>query len=80
MATRLVIGCNYHTKWQKHKAMRFVLWEINGEKALLKTRTTGKSFWTNVDDLVFIETEYNKKKADILSSPPTYVPNWVNNI
>jgi len=62
------IGCNYHTKWQKHKAMRFVLKEIKGDKARLITRNSGKDFWTNISDLIFIETGYNKSKANRLSS------------
>jgi hypothetical protein len=62
--TPLIIGCNYHTKWQSHKAMRFVLKEIKGDKARLVTRTTNKSFWTNVSDLIFIGTKHNKSKAD----------------
>lgn len=60
---KLVIGCNYHTTWAKSKAMRFVLKEINGDKARLITRTSGKDFWTDVKDLVFIESKYNKEKA-----------------
>lgn len=54
MGTKIVIGCNYHTKWQSHKAMRFVLKEINGNTAILTTRTTGKTFKTNISDLIFI--------------------------
>jgi hypothetical protein len=60
------VGCNYHTKWQKHKAMRFVLKEIKGDKARLITRNSGKDFWTNISDLIFIETGYNKSKAERL--------------
>lgn len=62
MENKLTIGCNYHTKWQSNKAMRFVLTEVKGNKALLKTRTTNKQFWTNVSDLIFIETKYNREK------------------
>ena len=62
-AQRIIIGCNYHTKWQRNKAMRFVLKEVRGDKARLVTRTTGKNFWTNVSDLIFIETKYNLEKA-----------------
>lgn len=29
---------------------------------------TGKSFWTNVSDLIFITTEYNKSKAKKLTT------------
>ena len=29
---RIVIGCNYHTTWQKHPSMRFVLSEITTSK------------------------------------------------
>ena len=64
----LVVGCNYHTTWQKHPAMRFVLKEIDGKRARLVTRETKKDFWTNVEDLIFIETRHNKQKAIILSN------------
>jgi len=63
----LVIGCNYHTTWQSNKSMRFVLTEIKGTKARLQTRNSRKDFWTNVDDLIFIESGYNKQKARELS-------------
>jgi len=59
----IVIGCNYHTKWQKHPAMRFVLVEVKGDKARLITRNTKREFWTNVSDLIFILTGYNIEKA-----------------
>ena len=62
------IGCNYHTKWQKNKAMRFVLKEIKGDKARLVTRRSRADFWTNVSDLIFIETKYNKSKANKLKN------------
>lgn len=62
----LVIGCNYHTTWQKHRSMRFILTEIKGEKARLQTRGTKKDFWTDIDDLIFIESGYNKQKAQEL--------------
>jgi len=60
---QLVIGCNYHTKWQSNRAMRFILKEIKGDKARLATRVSKKDFWTNVEDLIFIETDYNRDKA-----------------
>ncbi len=59
----LNIGCNYHTTWQSHKAMRFVLVEVKDGKARLQTRNTGKDFWTNVEDLIFIPTRHNFQKA-----------------
>ena len=31
----IIIGCNYHTKWQAHSGMRFVLKEIKGDKATI---------------------------------------------
>jgi hypothetical protein len=65
---KIVIGCNYHTTWQRNKAMRFVLAEVKGDKARLKTRNTRKDFWTNVSDLIFIESDYNKRKAESLLS------------
>ena len=63
----IVVGCNYHTTWQKHKGMRFVLEEVRDDKARLTTRNTGKDFWTKVDDLIFIMTDYNISKALKLS-------------
>jgi hypothetical protein len=65
---KLQIGCNYHTTWQSHKAMRFVLKEIDGDRARLITRGSGKNFWTNVSDLIFIGTRYNKEKAKKLEN------------
>jgi hypothetical protein len=62
----LIIGCNYHTKWQSHRNMRFVLKEIKGDKARLVTRNTNKNFWTDINDLIFIETNCNKNKAEKL--------------
>jgi len=67
METKLVIGCNYHVKWARSKAMRFVLKEIKGDKARLITRRTHKDFWTDVKDLEFINTKYNIEKAKNLS-------------
>lgn len=64
----IVIGCNYHTTWQANRAMRFVLRKLDGERAQLGTRTTNKLFWTNVSDLIFIATTYNKEKAKKLKS------------
>lgn len=59
----LCIGCNYHTTWQSHPAMRFILKDIlpNGD-VILKTRTTNKTFTTKASDLIFIETEHNRQK------------------
>ena len=62
MATQIQIGCNYHTTWQSDKSMRFVLVEIKGDKARLQTRKTKRDFWTNVSDLIFINTYINRKK------------------
>ncbi len=68
MTTRLVIGCNYHTTWQKYAGMRFVLTGINGTKAKMKTRKTNRRFETNISDLIFIETEHNINKANRLEA------------
>lgn len=57
-------GCNYHTTWQSNKAMRFVLLEVKGDKATLTTRTTRRTFQTNVKDLIFIQTKHNKNKFE----------------
>ena len=64
--TKLVIGCNYHTTWQSDKRMRFILAEVKGSRAQLKTRYTRTAFWTNVSDLIFIETKWNTEKAERL--------------
>lgn len=64
--TRIVVGCNYHTTWQTHKAMRFVLEEVDGNRARLSTRKTNREFWTKVSDLIFVDTPCNRGKADRL--------------
>lgn len=60
--TIIQIDCNYHTKWQNNSKMRFVLQEVDGNRAKLGTRNTNKSFWTNLSDLIFIETPCNTRK------------------
>lgn len=60
---KIVIGCNYHTTWQNNKKMRFVLINVEGAKATLATRTTGKEFKTKLDDLIFITSDHNFNKA-----------------
>lgn len=72
--TILQIGCNYHTTWQSHKAMRFVLKEIKGDKARLVTRNSKKNFWTNISDLIFIETRHNTNKYKNLSNETNNLP------
>ena len=59
----IVIGCDYHTTWQSNKQMRFVLTDVKGGRARLQTRRSRKTFWTDLKDLVFIDTNYNKIKA-----------------
>lgn len=71
MGQQLIIGCNYHTTWQSHPAMRFVLIEVKGDKARLKTRASKKDFWTDVKDLIFIDTNYNRNKGKRLSDDRT---------
>ncbi len=80
MATRLVVGCNYHTTWQSHPAMRFILAELKDGKARLQTRNSKKDFWTNADDLIFIESSHNIRKADSLIDNNIKIPEWVNKI
>ena len=43
--------------------MRFVLSEIDGDRARLTTRRTYKNFWTKTGTLVFIKTKHNFIKA-----------------
>lgn len=66
---RLVEGCNYHTTWQSRRSMRFVLVFIDRDRnrVRLATRKTRKSFWCSIDDLIFIDTDYNERKADLFS-------------
>ena len=47
--------------------MRFVLVEVKGDKARLKTRASKKDFWTDVKDLIFIDTNYNRNKGKRLN-------------
>lgn len=69
MSEILVNGCNYHTSWQSHKSMRFVLHSFDKVKgvATLKTRGTRRIFKTKISDLIFIQTGYNRSKAIELS-------------
>jgi hypothetical protein len=60
---KIVIGCNYHTTWQSNSQMRFVLTEVAGERARLQTRSSGKDFWTDLKDLIFIRSGYNIDKS-----------------
>ena len=71
MEQQLIVGCNYHTTWQSHSAMRFVLVEVKGDKARLKTRASRKDFWTDIKDLIFIDTNYNRNKGKRLSDDRT---------
>lgn len=59
----LIEGCNYHTTWQSHCAMRFVLDTVSGDNVLLRTRTTAKIFNAKADDLIYIITKHNNDKA-----------------
>lgn len=65
VAPKIVIWCNYHTKWQSVKAMRFVLVAVKWNRAMLSWRYFWNAFWTNISDLIFIETEYNRNKATL---------------
>lgn len=59
----IVLGCNYHTTWQSHKQMRFVLDDVENNKASILTRTSHKRFTTSIDDLIFITSGHNTRKA-----------------
>jgi len=65
---RYVPGCNYHTTWQKESGMRFVLAKLDWSRGMaqLRTRVSGRLFWTKIDDLIFIQSAYNIKKANML--------------
>lgn len=64
---KIVIGCNYHTTWQSDPRMRFILWDIKGDKVLLRTRNTKKEFWTDGSSLIFINSMHNNSKARTLT-------------
>lgn len=63
----IIDGCNYHTTWQSNPAMRFVLHSHTKTKATLKTRSTSKFFNTNIEDLIFIDSKYNIRKAEYIT-------------
>jgi len=65
--TTLIEGCNYHTKWQSDKCMRFVLAKVVGDWSILYTRTTKKLFWCRNADLIFITSDYNIEKGKELT-------------
>jgi hypothetical protein len=43
--------------------MRFVLSKDEGTRVILKTRTTGKVFFCNTEELIFIKSGHNIRKA-----------------
>jgi len=59
----IIPGCNYHTKWQSHPGMRFILHSTKGEECVLKTRVSKKTINCKVSDLIFIRTKNNFRKA-----------------
>lgn len=59
-----IIWCNYHTKRQSKKGMRFILLKIEWERALIGTRGTLKLLWTSISDLIFVNSEHNIEKAN----------------
>lgn len=62
---QLIVGCNYHTRWQSKAGMRFVLksFDMATGKAVLLTRKTGRTFTTKINDLIFIDSAHNRAKA-----------------
>ena len=75
----IIIGCNYHTKWQAKKSMRFVLKEVKGDKARLVTMITKKDFWTDLKDLVFIHSRHNSDKAQKILNDKSIPISKLNN-
>jgi hypothetical protein len=59
----IVIGCNYHTKWQSDRRMRFILKSVSGDQVVLTTRWGKKDIPAKVSDLIFIMSCHNKNKA-----------------
>jgi hypothetical protein len=45
------INLNYHCTWQSDSGMRFILKRVDGNRAFMTTKGTGKAFWTNLSDL-----------------------------
>ena len=43
--------------------MRFVLAEVKGKEANLKTRQSKKDFWVDIETIIFIDTIPNRGKA-----------------
>jgi len=76
----IILGCNYHTKWQKEKGMRFVLHSVSGSVCLLKTRRTNKQFKTNIDDLIFIKTKHNINKGISIAGGCDYLRRELNKL
>lgn len=64
----IVVGCNYHTTWQSHRNMRFILESVDGENAILTTRTSRNHIPCKVSDLIFIQSKHNTNKATILKT------------
>ena len=70
---RLVVGCNYYLTWQKipkkRKQDQFVLHMLNNNTGVAKVKNSrgGKDVWVRVSDLIFIDTEHNKNKAENLA-------------
>lgn len=66
IGTILVLGCVYYTTWQNSKTFNFMLIEVKGKKAMLKSTLSGKEFWTNLDDLILVESAENLMNVDKL--------------
>jgi hypothetical protein len=70
----LIVGCSYHIPHQIHKNTTFLLDEIDGDRAKLKPKISTIPIWVNVDDLIFINTKFNRMKANKSMNNPGELP------
>lgn len=49
--TELKLGRSYHTTWQSNSGMAFKLLKLENGKALLGTKYSTKTFWSNLSEL-----------------------------
>lgn len=62
----LIVGCNYRYTTQGNHNAHFMLVDlnINSGMARLITRKTKKDFWKPIDQLIYINNENNRRKAE----------------
>ena len=55
-----IINRSYHTTWQSFPGMRFKLIKVDGDRALLGTNGSTKTYWSRLSDLR--DTQRNRIK------------------